>query len=65
MDIEIGEIVSTIRAVDTQALLSPQLVKRLVDAVGQAVQQQAEHDKRASAERKVTGGVSQERDEGE
>ena len=63
MDVEIGEVVSTIRAVDGQALLSPQLLRRLVEAVTQAVTEQAAHEARAHKESRITGGVSAERDE--
>lgn len=63
MDIQIDEVVSTVRAVDTQALLSPQIIRRLTEAVAEAVRQQIDHEKRTHAERRVTGGVSDERDQ--
>lgn len=62
MDVEIGEIVTTIRATDAQALVSPHVLRRIVEAVTAAVEAKGEHDKRVSKERRITGGVAQERD---
>jgi hypothetical protein len=64
MQVEIGEVSSTVRAVDGSALLSPQVLRTIVQAVLQAVKEHQEHEQRDHAERRVTGGVSQERDEG-
>lgn len=63
MDVEINEVVSTVRAVDDRALLSPQLMRRLIEQITRAMTEKLEHEKRVRAERRVTGGVSIERDE--
>jgi hypothetical protein len=63
MNVEIGEITSTVRAMDTEALLSPRLLERIVAAVAEAIKDHDQHDKRAQSERRITGGVSAERDE--
>jgi hypothetical protein len=63
MDVEINEVVSTVRAVDDRTLLSPQLVRRLIEQITRAMAEKLEHEKRVRAERRVTGGVSIERDE--
>ena len=63
MDVEIGEVTSTVRAMDSEALLSPRLIERIVAAVAAAIKDRDEHDKRVHAERRITGGVSAERDE--
>jgi hypothetical protein len=63
MDVEINEVVSTVRAVDDRTLLSPQLLRRLIDQVTRAIAERRDHEKRAESERRVTGGVSLERDE--
>jgi len=63
MEVEIGNVVSTVRAVDGDSLLTPQTLEKIVRAVLQAVNEQEEHHKRAGAERRITGGVSHERDE--
>jgi hypothetical protein len=63
MEVEISNVVSTIRTVDGDSLLAPQTLEKIVRAVLQAVNEQEEHHKRAKAERRITGGVSHERDE--
>ncbi len=63
MNVEIGEVTSTVRTVDTQALLSPRLLERIVAAVAEALTERERHEQRVRAERRVTGGVSAERDE--
>jgi hypothetical protein len=63
MDIEIGELTSTVRAVDGQALLTPQVMQAIVRMVTDATKENEAREQRAQAERRVTGGVSQERDE--
>ncbi|HET9580506.1 MAG TPA: hypothetical protein VFP44_21950 [Usitatibacter sp.] len=63
MNVEIGEVTSTVRAVDSEALLSPRMMQRLVAAVADEIQARDQHDARVRAERRVTGGVSAERDE--
>ena len=63
MDIEIGELTSTVRAVDGQALLTPRVMQAIVRTVTDATKENEAREQRAEAERRVTGGVSQERDE--
>jgi hypothetical protein len=63
MDIEIGELTSVVRAVDGSALLTPQVMQAVVRTVTEAAKENEARDQRAEAERRVTGGVSQERDE--
>ena len=62
MDVEIGEVVTTVKAVDGSTLASPEVMRQIVKAVLRAVQDQEAHAGRVRAERRVTGGVSQERD---
>jgi hypothetical protein len=57
MDIDIGEIVSSVRAVDDKALLSPQVLRKIVESVLQAVEDRERHGEREGAERRVDGGV--------
>lgn len=64
MPVEIGEVTSTVRAVDGDALLSPRVLQRIVAAVTRAMADGEAHDRRAKAERAITDGVSAERDEG-
>jgi hypothetical protein len=63
MDVEIGDVSSTVRAVDNDSLLAPQTMDKIMRAVLQAMQEQQAHAKRVRAERRVTGGVSQEQEE--
>jgi hypothetical protein len=62
MDVEIGDVVTTIKAVDGSTLASPEVLRQIVKVVLRAVEEREAHDKRVGAERRVTGGVSQERD---
>ena len=60
MDVHIGEIVSTVRAVDGDALLAPQTLEKIVQAVLRAVEERDAHARRVRAEQRVTGGVREE-----
>jgi len=62
MDVEIGEVVTTVTAIDGAALLSPDVLKLIVAAVLQAVRADQAHADRVDSERRVTGGVSEELD---
>ena len=63
MEVEIGNIVSTVRAVDGDSLLTPQTFEKIMRAVLQALDDQEEHRKRVRAERRISSGVSKEREE--
>ena len=66
MDVHIGEVASTVQAVDGDALLSPQTLNKIVQIVLQAVQEREEHRKRVLAEQRISHGVSVEQErEGE
>lgn len=62
MNVEIGEVVTTVRAFDGTALLTPEVLQQIVNAVLRAVQDDFAHEERLRAERRITGGVSEERD---
>ena len=63
MDVEINEVSSTVRTIDGEAPLAPHTMQRIVQAVLRALEAGREHDENAGAERRITGGVSAERDE--
>jgi hypothetical protein len=65
MDVHIGDLQSTVRAVDGDALLSPQTLEKIVRVVLQAVNDQEAHRRRVRAEQRITSGVSHELDERE
>jgi hypothetical protein len=65
MEVYIGELQSTVRAVDGDALLSPQTLEKIVRVVLQAVNDQEAHRRRVRAEQRITSGVSHELDERE
>jgi len=63
MEVQINELVSTVRAVDGDSLLAPQTMEKIARVVLQAVHDQEAHEKRVRAERRVTSGVSHEQEE--
>ena len=60
MQVEINEVVSTVRAVDGDALLAPQTLTRIVTAVMKAMEEMEFHRDRVRAETQVTEGVAAE-----
>lgn len=55
MDVHVGEVNSTIRATDTQALLSPQILNQIVTAVLERMREEQAHEQRIADERNVRG----------
>jgi hypothetical protein len=62
MEVQINEIVSSIRTVDQQQLLSPKLIERLVQEVMRAMDERDAHRRRVAGERKITSGVRDEQE---
>ena len=62
MDVEIGEVVTTVKAIDGSALLTPDVLQPIVNAVLRAVQDEWAHEERLRIERRITGGVAAERE---
>ena len=62
MEVQINEIVSSIRTVDQQQLLSPTLVQRLVHEVMRAIDERDARRRRIEQERKITSGVRDEQE---
>ncbi len=65
MEVNIEDVVSTIRAVDGDSVLSPKTMEKIVRTVLEAVHLREQHHKRVQAERKVTGGVQEEQELGD
>ena len=57
MDVNINEVVSTVRTVDGDGLLSPGTLETIVRAVLEAMREQEAHAQRMKAEQRVTGSV--------
>jgi hypothetical protein len=62
MEVQINEIVSSIRTVDQQQLLSPKLIQRLTHEVMRAMDERDAHRRRVNDERKITSGVRDEQE---
>ena len=63
MEVEINDLQSTVRAVDGDSLLSPQMMEKIVRVVLAAVNDQEAHRGRVRAEQRITRGVSHEIEE--
>jgi hypothetical protein len=63
MDVNIGEVVSTVRAVDGDSLLAPATLRTIVDAVLRAVAEKESHEQRVRAEQRISAGVRAELEE--
>jgi hypothetical protein len=63
MDIHIGEISSIVRTVDTDSVLTPQMMEKIVQAVLRAVEERERHKQRVRAETRVSGGIYHEMEE--
>ena len=53
MDMHIGEVNSTVRATDADALLSPQVLERIVRAVLERMHEEHAHERRVNDERRL------------
>ncbi len=57
MDVHIGEMNSTVRATDSQTLLSPQLLNQIVKAVLERLREEQAHEQRVISERSIRSSV--------
>jgi hypothetical protein len=64
MDVEIGNISGTVRAVDGAGLLNPKTVEAIVAAVLAALDKRKRDEAQAKADTKVTRGVAAEQEYG-
>jgi hypothetical protein len=65
MEVEIGDLRSTVRAVDGDALLSPSTLERIVRIVLQAVDDRDSHRRRVRDEERISTGINHDLDETE
>jgi hypothetical protein len=59
MEVNIGEIESTVRTYDADAPLSPRTMAAIVQAVVEALEAREEHESRVAAETQVNTGIVQ------
>lgn len=55
MQLIIDEIVNNVRAIDREAVMSPEMMRQIVDACVRAVHELKTHDERVKEERSVEG----------
>ena len=65
MEVEIGDLKSTIRAVDSDALLSPSTLEQIVRIVLQAVDDRDAHRWRVHDEERISTGINHDMEETE
>ncbi|MFQ5812405.1 MAG: hypothetical protein ACE5I2_04330 [Anaerolineae bacterium] len=58
MDVHIGEMNSTVRATDSQSLVSPQILDQIVRAVLERLREEQAREERAEADRRLRSSVS-------
>lgn len=63
MEVEIGDLKSTVRAVDGDALLSPDTLEKIVRIVLQAVDDRESHRRRVRDEQRFSTGINHEQGE--
>lgn len=54
MEVRINQMSSRVTATDSEALLDPRVLERLVRLVARRVREEQEHGERAKAERRLT-----------
>ena len=57
-EVHIGTMNSTMRLMDSQSMISPEVFERIVEAVIARVREEDAHQRRATAERQVRPGAS-------
>lgn len=60
MDVHIQQLSSRVTATDSESLLDPRLVERLVRLVAARVREEGEHKERVAAERRFTQSATPE-----
>jgi hypothetical protein len=60
MEVNIGEINSTVRTTDSASLLSPEIMERIVRAVMARVRDEDRHHNQVDSERRLGAGASGE-----
>lgn len=58
MEIHVAEMNSTVRATDTQMMLSPAMLQQIVEAVAAHLQEREAHEQRRQSETRIEQGAS-------
>ena len=62
MEVEIGDLNSTVRAVDGETLLSPSTLEKIVRIVLQAVDDREAHRRRVRVEERISSGINHDQE---
>ena len=62
MDVHIGEVTSTVRATDSQSMLSPAVLRQIVNAVLAELKRQEQEEMRRQSDTRLEAGVYPRRD---
>jgi hypothetical protein len=60
MDVRINEVQSQVHTTDSQSLLDPRILRQIVRACMEAMNDKQEREKRENEERRLSAGVSDE-----
>lgn len=63
MDVQIGELTSTVHAVEGTGPLSQEVMQQILQMVLRALRDEQEHADRVRAEQRISGGVRAEMEE--
>jgi hypothetical protein len=62
MEVNIGEMTSTVHATDANAPLAPHKMQEIIAMVMKAVREEQHHAERVQAEKKISSGVRDEQE---
>lgn len=60
MEVNIGEVNSTVRTMDSASLLSPEVMERIVRVALERLREEEGHRQRSEAERRLAPGIAPE-----
>lgn len=63
MEVNIGEVNSTVRATDSGSLVSAETLERIVCAVMERLREEEGHRQRTDDERRLTTGIASEKEQ--
>ncbi len=63
MDVHIGEVTSSVQATDSQSLLSPAILRQIVNAVLAELKRQEQEEMRRQSDTRLAPGVYPRREE--